>query len=166
MSTDEQSPDAPIANEKLAPYPNLRCLFGDSRKVIPPILEDGAAVLIDGPKEFRALKLALKLLGTGKPGVVFLHDFMAGRAERTFLERHWPGAFFSDHPDILERFSRLDDDGSGSDKWRRPRHSTFACLPAGLPAAYWILWLKIVHARNLSLAPEKLGGFMRRFVRK
>lgn len=145
------SPRAAIALEKLALYPNVECLFGDSREVLPRLLEPGDPVLIDGPKEFRALKLALRLLHPRRPSVIFMHDFGAGTPWRQFLERHWPGAFFSDHPEFLRRFGWLDDIGDA------PRPTTFACLPAHLPAPYSVLLAKIVLARAASLAPSKAG---------
>ena len=87
------SPRAAIALNKLASYKNVECLFGDSRDVLPKLLKPGDPILIDGPKEFRALKLALNLLRTRRPSVVFMHDFGAGTPWRQFLDRHWPGAF-------------------------------------------------------------------------
>lgn len=149
------SPRAAIALKKLAPYQNVECLFGDSREVLPKLLQPGDPVLIDGPKEFRALKLALRLLRTRKPSVVFLHDFPAGSPWRQFLDRHWPGAFFSDHPEFLRRFGWLDAIGES------PRPTTFACLPARLPALYHILLTRIVLSRAISLAPNKTRGFFR-----
>ena len=146
---EESSPRAAIALQKLSPYPNVECLFGDSREVLPRVLQRGDPVLIDGPKEFRALKLALSLLRTRKPSVVFLHDFGAGTPWRNFLDRYWPGAFFSDHPEFLRRFGSLDNIGEA------PRPTTFACLPGDLPASYYKLFSKIVWCRARSLAPDK-----------
>jgi predicted O-methyltransferase YrrM len=147
---EETSPRAAIALKKLAAYPNVECLFGDSREVLPGLLEEGDPILIDGPKEFRALKLALGLLRTRKPSVVFLHDFGAGTPWREFLDRHWPRAFFSDHPEFLRRFGSLDNIGAS------PRPTTFACLPANLPASYHTLLGRIILARAMSLAPSKV----------
>lgn len=143
------SPRAATALNKLAPYSNVECLFGDSRELLPRLLETNDPILIDGPKEFRALKLALRLLGTRKPSVVFMHDFGAGTPWREFLDRFWPGAFFSDHPAFLRRFGSLDDVGAAA------RPTTFACLPSNLPASYHTLLSKIVLSRAMSLAPSK-----------
>ncbi len=148
------SPRATVALNKLAPYQNVECLFGDSREVLPTRLEQDDPVLIDGPKEFRALKFALRLLRTRKPSVVFMHDFGAGTPWRRFLDRHWPGAFFSDDPEFLRRFGWLDNIGAA------PRPTTFACLPANLPAPYYALLSKIVLARTKSLAPNKAAKFL------
>jgi predicted O-methyltransferase YrrM len=156
---DATSPRAEVALKKLAPHPNVECLFGDSREVLPKLMEPGDPILIDGPKEFRALKLALRLLRTRKPSVVFLHDFPAGSPWRRFLEHHWPGALFSDHPEFLHRFSWLDDIGN------TPRPTTFACLPANLPASYYALLSEIVLSRATSLAPSKIGRFFGRLFR-
>jgi predicted O-methyltransferase YrrM len=159
------SPNAATALAKLAPHRNVECLFGDPRKILPRLLEPADPVLIDGPKDFRALKLALRLLRTRKPSVVFLHDFGAGSPWRRFLDRHWPGAFFSDHPEFLRRFSWLDDVGQAPRDWPRPRPTTFACLPASLPASYHALLTKIVLSRAASLAPSKTAGLFRRLFR-
>src|SRR5438105_15471969 len=91
---DRQSENAAAAEAKLKPYANVELLYGDSREILPERLQDGDAVLIDGPKDFRALKLALELLRTGKPSTVFVHDFPPGSPWRTFVERNWPAAFF------------------------------------------------------------------------
>jgi hypothetical protein len=154
------SPRATIALNKLAPYRNVECLFGDSRQVLPKLLEPGDPVLIDGPKEFRALKLALRLLHTRTPSAVFVHDCGAGTPWRRFLDRHWPVAFFSDHPEFLSRFGWLDDIGSA------PRPTTFACLPANLPGSYVTLLSRIVFARTKSLAPDKAARFLAKLTRR
>ncbi len=146
---DRASPRAAPALERLAPHKNVECLFGDSRELLPNFLQPNDAVLIDGPKEFRALKLALRLLRTGKPSVVFVHDVSAGSPIRQFLERHWPGAFFSDHPEFFARFCTLDSAGP------KPRTTTFACLPPKLPASYRTLLAKLVFERAITHAREK-----------
>jgi hypothetical protein len=146
---NSNSPRAQLALEKLKPHRNVECLFGDSRELLPKLIESGDPVLIDGPKEFRALKLALHLLHTGKPSAVFLHDFGACLPWRRFLEKNWPDAFFSDQPEFLRRFGELDNIGEAS------RPTTFACLPERLPAAYHTLMTKLVLSRTASLAPAK-----------
>jgi predicted O-methyltransferase YrrM len=153
------SPNAELALRKLEPHRNVECLFGDSRALLPKLVQPGDPVLIDGPKEFRALKLALHLLHTNKPSVIFLHDFGAGLPWRRFLEGHWPGAFFSDHPEFLRRFGGLDDIGEA------PRPTTFACLPPGLPAPYYALLSKAVLSRAASLAPTKTKKLFRKLLR-
>ena len=165
VELDVASPNSATAVAKLASHRNVECLFGDSREILPRLLEPADPVLIDGPKEFRALKLALRLLRTRKPSVVFLHDFAAGTPWRQFLDRHWPGAFFSDHPEFLRRFGSLDDVGQPAFDWSRPRPTTFACLPAILPASYHTLLTKIVFSRAASLAPSKTGSLLGKLFR-
>ena len=148
--------DAPLAEAKLRPYPNVELLYGDARKCLPPRLETGCFVLIDGPKEFRALKLALRLLAKGKPAGVFLHDFGRGTPERTFVEQHFPGARFSDEPGFLARYADLD---AGDPLAGKIRPSAFAYLPVGgqrshVPLSVWLAWIAWTRAR--SLAPRKL----------
>src|ERR1051326_1203520 len=66
---DRESENAPAAEAKLKTESNVDLLYGDSRQILPNRLENGDAVLIDGPKDFRALKLAIDLLRTDKPCV-------------------------------------------------------------------------------------------------
>ena len=152
---------AAIAEAKLRPYANAELLYGDSRELLPQRLQSGDAVLIDGPKEFRALKLALQLLATGKPCAVLIHDFYRGQPARKFVERHWPGAFFSDDPALAFRFREL---GSQIDPAYDPhsKHtsSPFVCLPPNLPASYPTLLFKIIWARAISIAISKIGKFL------
>jgi predicted O-methyltransferase YrrM len=160
VELDAASSNNAIALNRLAPYRNVECLFGDSREILPRRVQSGDAVLIDGPKEFRALKLALNLLRTGKPSVVFLHDCPAGSRWRKFIDDEWPDAFFSDHPEFLRRFSYLDDFGLAPRDWRRPRPTTFACLPGNPAAAYRLLLTKLVLTRALWLAPSKIRAVL------
>jgi hypothetical protein len=162
IELEVDSPNNAIALARLAPHRNVECLFGDSRDILLRHLEHGDAVLIDGPKDFRALKLALNLLRKGKPSVVFLHDCPAGSPWRKFIDDHWPKAFFSDHPEFLRRFSYLDDFGIAPRDWRRPRPTTFACLPPVLPESYLVLLAKLVLARAAWLAPDKIGKLLKR----
>jgi hypothetical protein len=161
VELDAASPNSAIALTKLAPHRNVECLFGDSREMFPRLLQSGDAVLIDGPKEFRALKLALNLLRIGKPNAVFLHDFPAGSPWRKFVDDHWPDAFFSDHPEFLRRFSWLDDFGQAPRDWNRPRPTALACLQGALPSPYRLLLTKLVLTRAASLAPEKIRALVK-----
>lgn len=103
------SDDVPVAEERLRSLPNVSPLYGDSQKLLPELLLDGDIVFIDGPKGFRAVRLALKLLATGKPTCVFVHDLYKGLPERDFVERNLPTAFFSDNTEFVERYSNLDE---------------------------------------------------------
>src|SRR5256885_12130851 len=59
---ERESENASAAEAKLKNESNVDLLYGDSREILPARLQDGDAVLIDGPKDFRALKLAVDLL--------------------------------------------------------------------------------------------------------
>jgi predicted O-methyltransferase YrrM len=147
---DRQSENASAAEAKLKPYRNVEILYGDSREILPNRLRAGDAVLIDGPKDFRALKVALQLLRTGKPCAVFIHDFPPHSAWRKFVERNWPDAFFGDDP-LFQRFQNLDDERDPRENSQR-RYGVFACLPRELPAPYWQLRLKLFLARGTRIA--------------
>lgn len=138
--------NAAAALEKLGRYSNVTLISGDSADILPQRLQKGDAVLIDGPKDFNAISLALQLLRTGNPCTVFMHDFPANTAPRKFVERHWPTAFFSDDPDFAS-FRSLDDERDPLLEKRTRGYGTFACLPRELPAPYWRLRLALLIAR-------------------
>ncbi|MBI5772232.1 MAG: hypothetical protein HZA89_00640 [Verrucomicrobia bacterium] len=106
---DPLSADVDIAARRLQPLTNVRQCFGNSIQIFPRILKEGDIVLIDGPKSYRAVRLALQCLHTGKPAAVFIHDVYQSLGERRFLERHLPEAFFSDDREFVELTRSLDD---------------------------------------------------------
>ncbi len=146
---DSRSENAAAAEGKLKPYRNVEILYGDSREILPQRLQAGDAVLIDGPKDFRALKLGLQLLQTGKPCAVFIHDFPPDSPWRKFVERNWPDAFFGDDP-LFERIQSLDDERDPRGNPPR-RYGIFTCLPPALPSRYWQLSLRLFFARFASV---------------
>jgi hypothetical protein len=105
---DASSPDVTVAAERLKDRANVECRFGDSRRLLPELLRAGDVVLIDGPKDFRAVKLALRLLRTRKPVAVFVHDLWPGSPARDYVDRHLPAAFLSDAAEWVTRYSELD----------------------------------------------------------
>jgi len=105
---DKDSPDAPVAEDRLKDFAHVQLLYGDSRKLLFKHLRPNTVAIIDGPKGFRAIRLALQLLRTGKVGKVFIHDVYRGLGTRRFLERHVPGTVFSDHEGFVEQFKHLD----------------------------------------------------------
>ena len=149
VELERDSANAAAAEAKLKPYSNVELLYGDSRTILPQRLQSGDAVLIDGPKEFRAVELALQIARTGKPCAIFLHDFPAGSPWRKFVEHHWPGAFFGDDP-LFERFRVLDqarDPRDPAHAQGQRRYGIFACLPPKLAAPFWQLRLRLLLAR-------------------
>ena len=133
---DAASPDVAVAAERLRARDNVECRFGDSRLLLPELLQAGDVILIDGPKDFRAVKLALRLLRTGKPAAVFVHDLWLGSPARSFVDRYVPTAFLSDHPEWVRRYARLDSSSQGppasAGVVRRAYGATLACFaPAG-----------------------------------
>ena len=148
VELDSASLNAAAAEAKLRPYHNVELVYGDSRQILPQRLQHGDAVLIDGPKDFRALALALDLLRTGKPCVIFVHDFPPRTPWRRFVERHWRGPFFGDDP-MFEPFRTLDDERDPRRDQRRRAYGVFVCLPPELPAPYWRLRLSLLVTRTL-----------------
>ena len=131
---ERDSENAAAAEQKLKQFQNVELLYGDSRDLLPQRLQPGDAVLIDGPKEFRALELTLDLLRTGKPSTVFVHDFPSDSLWRKFVERHWPDAFFGDDP-VFDSFRELDQQRDPRPPGNRRGYGIFAVFPSQLPAS-------------------------------
>ena len=137
IEENDRSPNARAAVTRLERLANVECRFGDSRRLLPEIVRPGDLVLIDGPKEFRALKLAFQLLRTGRPRAVFIHDLHVDSPARKFLDAHLPQAFYSDEPAFVERYAHLDKMHGAQPKehWiktgRRGYGPTLACLAGG-----------------------------------
>ncbi|MDB6146701.1 MAG: hypothetical protein JWO45_365 [Spartobacteria bacterium] len=151
---DRHSANAAAAEKKLKAYEHVELLYGDSRTILPGRLHDGDAVIIDGPKEFRGIELALRLLRAGKPCAVFIHDFPPNAPWRKFVERHWPDAFFGDDP-LFESFRVLDqgrDPREDAPHLATGRYGIFACLPPQLPAPYWRLRASLLIARCVGIS--------------
>jgi predicted O-methyltransferase YrrM len=132
LEAEATSPDAAIAAERLRGYANVECRFGDSRHLLPSLVEKDDVVLIDGPKDFRALKLAFHLLKTGRPTAVFVHDLWLGSPARAFVDRFVPGPLLSDEPRWVERYASLDSKRNvpppRSPNDRRAYGATLACF--------------------------------------
>jgi Methyltransferase domain len=141
---DRQSENASAAEAKLKGEANIELLYGDSREILPNRLQEGDAVLIDGPKDFRAIKLAIDLLRTNKPCVVFVHDFPPKSPQRKFVMRNFPNAFFGDDP-LFARFQVLDNERDPRPNAQRG-YGIFACLPPPLLVSYWKLRFRMLTA--------------------
>ena len=139
---DRQSENAPAAEAKLKNERNVDLLYGDSLQILPQRLQEGDAILIDGPKDFRALKLAVDLLRTEKPCAVFIHDFQPSSPQRKFVERNFSNAFFGDDP-LFQRFQSLDNERDPRPNTQR-RYGMFVCLPPPLSMPYWKLRFRLL----------------------
>lgn len=149
IELDRDTENARAAEAKLRSHANVDLLYGDSRALMLQCLQHGDAVLIDGPKDFRALKLALDLLATNKPSVMFVHDFPSGSPVRRFAEKNWPGVFFGDDP-AFEKFRAIDTARDPRPADARKGYGVFAVFPPGLPQAKWRLRLKMFFAEIFS----------------
>lgn len=107
---DRNSPDVQVANERLQGYKNVQLLFGDATQLLPKMVKKGTndVVLIDGPKGFRGLRLAFRLLGSGYVKQVFVHDTALGTEDREFLDKHLPNTLYSDNPILAKQNHKLD----------------------------------------------------------
>lgn len=148
---DRSSPDVPVANERLASCANVDLRFGDATRILPAEVRKGDIVLIDGPKGFRGLRLALRLLATGRPELIFVHDCGVGGAERCFLDANVAGTLFSDAIEFARIAHVLDAAcwaGMPTDRRFVGNHAPLAygyglaCLPRNDKAPYWWLLMR------------------------
>jgi len=158
---DEHSPDVTVAQKRLEDCKNATLLFGDARVILPGLVKVGDVVLIDGPKMFRAIRLALALLATKKVVQVFVHDMGPGTHERNFLDAYLPESRFSDSRMIAEITSVVD----GSAQKVIPPHQrldgfdgeygygfTLACIPYVPGRSYrWLLLMAILYDVRMRL---------------
>ncbi|MGH8093097.1 MAG: hypothetical protein ACREIF_06460 [Chthoniobacterales bacterium] len=135
LESDAHSPDVAVAAERLRGCDNVECRFGDSLLLLPALVESGDVVLIDGPKDFRALKLAFRLLHAGKPAAVFVHDLWLRSAGRRFIDRHVRSVLLSDEPRWVQRYAMLDSSkplpAPAPKDARRAYGATMGCFEAG-----------------------------------
>lgn len=166
---DPNSPDVPVATERLRGYSNVKQLFGDAREELPRLLEDGDVVIIDGPKMFRAIRLALNLLATGKTPFVFVHDVNPGTAERRFLDLCMPECRFSDSRMVAEITSAADESAKNMlpfNQWLEGFEGEYGygfslgCLPYVRGRSYRLLW---VYAVGFDICMRVRGSTQRFF---
>jgi len=105
---DSNSPDVDIAKQRLEGFGNVHLKFGNSIEIIPKLIQHNDIVLIDGPKGYRGVRLALKLLKSKKPLAVFLHDTTKNTSIRNFLERNIPNILYSDDLQFSQVLHTLD----------------------------------------------------------
>lgn len=108
---DETSVDVQVAYERLKNCKNVKLMFGDATTLLPNLANKypNSIVLIDGPKGFRAVRLALKLLKIKNVLKIFVHDTSYDTQERKFLKKHFPDLIYSDMPEISEVTRMVDD---------------------------------------------------------
>ena len=140
IESNATHPDAKPALDRLRGLSNVECLFGNSRVLLPQLTQPGDVVVIDGPKRFRALKLAYKIMRRRQPALVFIHDCKKGTPFRRFVETRIPWSFFSDDHRFVQQYCRLDRYFGDAKirRWSDPDHrprdesyaGTFGCIPA------------------------------------
>lgn len=107
---DSKSQDVDIAKKRLAHCKNISLLFGDAYILLPKILSGGNndIVLIDGPKGYKAIRLAIKALKYKNARKIFIHDTSHDTRERHFLNNHLPDTLYSDTHSIAKLNYKLD----------------------------------------------------------
>jgi len=161
---DRNSPDVSIAAQRLENCANVRQLFGDATTLLPNMAAQGDVALIDGPKGYRGLRLALRLLATGKAPMVFVHDTGRNSPERNFLEKHFPETLYSDDPLIATATHELDAMAEND----IPPENRFHAAPP--PAGYGFSLACIPYRAERSYKLALLGavweGFVHRLLRR
>jgi predicted O-methyltransferase YrrM len=147
---DQSSPDVAIAEGRLKDFRNVELRYGDACVELPRLIQDDDAVLIDGPKMFKAIFLALELLGSRKASMVFIHDVHIGTPERWFLEKFMSEALYSDKKQLAEVGAHMDgaaqkylpDDRRLSTMEGEFGYGfTLACLPQSNRSYRSLLWI-------------------------
>ena len=165
LESDAASPDVAIAAERLRDCHNVECRFGDSVALLPELVRPGDVVLIDGPKDFRALKLAFRLMRSGKPSVVFVHDLWLGSPAREFIDRALPSVLLSDDPAWVERYAPLDSQRTAppvaQPEMRRAYGPTFGRFDAG-GENYWLRLLQCSAAQGADRMHETMRRILHR----
>jgi hypothetical protein len=155
IESDADSPDVQVAQERLRGRDNVSMRFGDATRILPAEVRKGDVVLIDGPKGFRGLRLALRLLAAGKVAQVFVHDCALGTEERAFLDAHLHGPLYSDSIEFA-RIARVLDTACWTDippdrrfdGERPPRAYGYglACIPFDPTVSYRTLFARAIIA--------------------
>jgi hypothetical protein len=166
IESDPTSADVQVAQERLRGRDNVSMRFGDATRILPAEVRKGDVVLIDGPKGFRGLRLALRLLATGRVMQVFVHDCALGTEERTFLDTHLRGPLYSDSIEFA-RIARALDAGCSTDippdrrfdGDRSPRAYGYglACIPFDPAESYRMLLARAVVAGIRSRLKHRVG---------
>ncbi|MBT5908693.1 MAG: hypothetical protein HOH25_02765 [Opitutae bacterium] len=135
---DRSHPDAAVALERLADFTNVHCLFGNSMVIIPEISAEDDMLVIDGPKDMKALMLAAIVCRKHRPRYIYIHDAHKGSILRNYLDKRRFKCLYSDEPRYLQKFCFLDDwrDKETLDFWSNPKNypnekvygGTFACM--------------------------------------
>jgi len=151
---DPNSPDVAVAAERLAGRDNVQQLFGDATQLLPKLAQAGDVALIDGPKGYRGLRLALKLLAKGKTPLIFVHDTALGSLERDYLHRQMPETIYSDLPSFTAISHALDqgawDQLPVQHQWTNQGAPaagygfSLACIPLQTKRSYFLLKAKAI----------------------
>jgi hypothetical protein len=145
-----RSEDFAVAQARLRARRNITQLTGDARRLLPKVVRSTDVVLIDGPKDWRAIALAMRLFARQRPPLVFIHDLLSGSPERNFIASRFPEARFSDARVLAEVSSAVDqtiiarlrphrrlDGFSGSYGYG----NGLACIPRNEDRSYLTLWM-------------------------
>ena len=89
---------------------NVYPVKGDSWENMWQYVEEGDAVLIDGPKGSESVLLAEEIIRyrNGRPSIIAIHDCQRGSVARAMLEDCLPSMWYTDDPAYVAAFGHLD----------------------------------------------------------
>lgn len=105
----EGTENADVAERKLSEYDSVDLRYGDSRTILPEIVDESTGVLIDGPKGDDALKFALDLLDTESVPCVGVHDLHKEVFYRDLSEILFNHRLYTDSGYLVDRFQQYDE---------------------------------------------------------
>jgi len=104
----DRSEDTHFSEQELAPFKNVRLLYGDARILVPKEITAPCVVFIDGPKGDEALLLAATCIKNPLVRAVFVHDLHQSTFHRNIAEMLFTKTFFSDDADFVSAHKDLD----------------------------------------------------------
>lgn len=108
VEKDADSEAAEIAETRLDPYDNVTLKYGNSLEIVPELVKDGDAVLIDGPKGTPSLELAADVLESASVSFVGVHDLHRDAFTRDLSEVVFKNRLYTDHKELVEAFRDYD----------------------------------------------------------
>ena len=103
------SKDAEIAEKELSDVKNISLKYGDSTEIIPDIINEQTAVLIDGPKGDTALQMGMSLLEDTDVPFIAIHDLNKDVFHRdlsTLLFNHF---IYTCEEELVDAFREYDE---------------------------------------------------------
>lgn len=101
LDYEEDATRARSARERLARFPNVRCVKGDAFEEFGKLVREHpatpTALLVDGPKSFHAMAISFAAANVGEVRLIAHHNLVSGASDREHFLRFARGsAFYED----------------------------------------------------------------------